>query len=250
MPLRDHFHQPLSTKNSWEGFHGMLPGAMVMQLSRSLPKGYTAEPRVHLGTYYEIDVCTFADEPRVPARANRNGNGGTATWAPPKPTVAVDVEIPDQYEYEVLIFDLTEGRHLVAAVEIVSPANKDRPASRRTFVAKCATMIQKRVCVSIVDLVTTRRFNLYTDLLDLLGCTDPTFSPKPPPLYAATCRHHQVIEEREKRFVEFPRFETWSYPMALGKRLPKLPIWLSDEQGVTLDLEASYEEACKALRIR
>src|SRR5260370_932936 len=151
MPLRDHFRRPVLGKNSWEGFHGMWPGTMVLQLARSLPEGYTAEPRVHLGTYYEIDVCTFEDVRKAPARATGNGSGGTATaaWAPPKPTVAIDVEIPEQYRDEVLISGLTEGRRLVAAVEIVSPANKDRPASRRSFVAKCAPMIQKRVCVSI-----------------------------------------------------------------------------------------------------
>jgi hypothetical protein len=39
----------------------------------------------------------------------------------------VDVDLTDQYEYEVLVYDQSRGRRLVAAVEIVSPANNDRP---------------------------------------------------------------------------------------------------------------------------
>lgn len=72
----------------------------------------------------------------------------------------------------------------VAAVEIVSPANKDRPEHRRMFVAKCAALLAQGVCVAVIDLVTTRRFNLYSDLLDLVGHTDPSLTPEPPPLYA------------------------------------------------------------------
>ena len=62
MPLRDHFRPPIAKHSSWEGFHGGWPMVMVQQLAPQLPKGYVAEPRVHLGTFFEIDVCTFADE--------------------------------------------------------------------------------------------------------------------------------------------------------------------------------------------
>jgi hypothetical protein len=55
-------------------------------------------------------------------------------------------------------------------------------------VTKCAALLQEGVCVSIVDLVTTRSFNLYADLLALIGLEDPSFVPTSPPVYAATCR--------------------------------------------------------------
>lgn len=48
----------------------------------------------------------------------------------------------------------------MAAIEIVSPANKDRPEHRHAFVAKCAALLQNQVSVTIVDLVTTRGFYL------------------------------------------------------------------------------------------
>ena len=131
---------------------------------------------------------------------------------------------------------------MIAAVEIVSPANKDRPDNRLAFVSKCSALLQKRVCVSIVDLVTTRHFNLYSELLEQIGQSDPAFSPTPPATYAVTCRGRKV---REK-----PRLETWAYPLIVGQPLPMLPIWLEEDLAVSLNLEASYEETCRALRIR
>jgi hypothetical protein len=37
--------------------------------------------------------------------------------------------------------------------------------------------------------------------------------------------------------------------MTPGRPLPPLPIWLDVDLGVTLDLEASYEDTCRVLRI-
>lgn len=164
----------------------------------------------------------------------------TAVYAPPQPTLVLDAELEEQYEYEVLVFDQTRHRHLVAAIEIVSPANKDRPENRRVFAAKCAALLQEHVCVSIVDLVTIRRFNLYCDLLELLGRSDPSFDP-PPATYGVTCRGRKIGRQS--------RLAVWAHPLAVGRKLPTLPIWLSDDVAVSLDLEASYEETCRVLRI-
>ena len=139
-----------------------------------------------------------------------------------------------------MIFDLERERRLVAAVEIVSPANKDRPESRQLFVAKCFNLLRKDVCVSIVDLVTIRQFNLYAELLTLLDRSDPTINP-PPPTYAVTCRK-RLVERRTK-------LDTWFQALAVGRPLPVFPVWLSETQTLSLDLEASYEEACRVLRI-
>jgi hypothetical protein len=46
-----------------------------------------------------------------------------------------------------------------------------------------------------------------------------------------------------------PKLETWAYPLSVGQPLPTLPLWLSEELAVSLDLEASYEETCRVLRI-
>ena len=244
MPLRDHFHPPLDNTTSWEGVHGAWPTLIVMALGRRLPPGYVAEPRVRLGTYYEIDVASYErDAPADRAPEVNAGDGGVATavWAPPQPTLVVAADFPDQYEYEVRVYDRRRQRRLVAAVEIVSPANKDRPEHRRLFVAKCAALLAQQVCVGIVDLVTTRAFNLYGDLLDLIGKHDPSLASGSPPLYAAVCRWRRE-EDR-------PRLETWAHSLAVGQPLPTLPLWLRENLAVPLELEASYEETCRVLRI-
>jgi len=222
----------------------MWPAFIVQRLNQVLSPDYTAEPRVHLGTYFEIDVCAYEDDqPKWDGAREENAAGGTAvaTWAPPEPTLTVDANLAEQYEYEVLIYDQTRGRQLVAAVELVSPANKDRPENRRAFVTKCAALLQQRVCVSIVDLVTTRNFNLYAELLALADRSDPALLPSPPATYAVTCRGRKVGIR--------PRLENWAYPLVVGQPLPTLPLWLTEDLAVSLDLEASYEETCRALRI-
>ena len=173
--------------------------------------------------------------------SEENGAVATATAAPPRPTFTVDAELGDEYAYEVPVFDHDRDRQLVAAVEIVSPANKDRKASRRAFVAKCAALLHQGVCVSIVDIVTVRRFNLYAELLAFMEWSDPAFSPNPPPIYSVTCRTRNVDD--------LGRFESWAYPLTIGQPLPDLPIWLSEDLNVTLELEASYQDACRVFRI-
>lgn len=244
MPLRDHFRPPVWRKASWEGFHAMWPGTIVQRLSEILPAEFTAEPRVHLGTYFEIDVCAFEEEQPEKGGFNTDVNSGgvaTATYAPPQPTLTVDTDLAEQYAYEVKVYDQSRGRLLVAAIELVSPANKDRPENRRAFATKCAALLQQDVCVSIVDLVTTRNFNLYLDLLALFDRTDSTFAASPPSIYAVTCRGRKVGQRT--------RLESWAYPLVVGQPLPTLPLWLSEDQAVSLELEASYEETCRVLRI-
>jgi hypothetical protein len=36
---------------------------------------------------------------------------------------------------------------------------------------------------------------------------------------------------------------------AIALPLPCLPLWLTDDLAITLDLEASYEETCSGLRV-
>jgi hypothetical protein len=243
MPLRDHFRPPLDDAHSWEGFHGGWPMVIVQHLRKQLPAGYIAEPRVHSGSQVEIDVAAFEKDnpPSVPARSEGNGGVATAVWSPPRPSVSVETTLPDYDEYEVRIYDAKRGRQLVAAVEIVSSANKDRPEHRNLFVAKCAALLQKGVAVSIVDLVTIRHFNLYAELLGFIGHGDPTLGAEPPDLYAASSRWVQ----KGKRTL----LEAWSYTLALGQPLPTLPLWLAEDLAVPLELEKSYEQACSDLWI-
>jgi len=245
MPLRDHFRSPLDDLRHWEGLHATWPVMIVAHLRRKLPRRYSAEPRVHSGSSAEIDVATFEDEgAAISAAGDGNDKGGgiaTAVWAPPRPTLAVVTDLPAQDVYEVLVYDEKRHCRLVAAVEIVSPANKDRPEHRRAFVSKCAGLLRERVSVVIVDVVTTRAQNLYGELLDLIGQSDPLLSPEPPPLYATACR----MTKRENEWL----LETWAQSLGLGRPLPTVPLWLADDLAVPLELDESYEQSCSILSL-
>jgi Protein of unknown function (DUF4058) len=147
---------------------------------------------------------------------------------------------PDN-EYEVLVHDRDREGKVAAAVEIVSPESKDKPERRRIFATRCAALLQQRVSVVIIDVVTVRQFNLYADLLGLIGRTDPSLGQEPSGIYVASCRW----TEAGKRGI----LERWAHPLTLGQPLPTLPLWLADDLPIPLELEKSYEETCRVLRI-
>jgi hypothetical protein len=229
MPLRDHFHPPVNDTHSWDEVHGQWPGEIVRGLRNILPAGVRAAPNVRLGD--ESATAPDTDE------------GGTATLATLAPTLTVEADLSGQDEYEVRIYDAERGRVLVAAIEIVSPSNKDRPASREVFVGKLTTLLQQGICVSVVDLVSARQANLYAELLTLLGRSDPSLGETPPALYAVTLR------ARKRPRQQAALLDAWFYPMTVGQSLPTLPIWLAPALRVMLPLETSYEEACRILGI-
>jgi hypothetical protein len=209
MPLRDHFHPPFIRRSSWEAIHGGWPMVIVQQLVRTLSDRYVAAPRVHLGSRAEIDVAPL--------------------------------ELADTDEYEVRVYDTRRDRRLVAAIELISPANKDRREARAQFVSKCAAMLRQSVAVVLVDVITSRSANLYAQLLEWVDGRDPALGEASSAIYAAACRWQP---RGAKRWLE-----AWSQPLVIGQPLPVLPLWLSEELAVPLDLEASYEQTCRDLRI-
>ncbi len=214
---------------------------IVQHLSFVLPDGYVAEPRVHLGPYFEIVTAFERAQPQTATAAAGDGGVATVAWSATQPLLDVEADWPDQYEYEVLVFDQERDRRLVAAVELVSPANKDRPESRRALVTRCAALLRQGVGVALVDLVTVRRFNLYAELLEWIGQNDPALGEEPPATYAAALRFQKPAQRTH--------LQTWAYPLVIGQPLPTLPLWLSADRSIPLDLEASYEDTCRLLRI-
>lgn len=239
MPLRDHFHTT-STDLNWESLHGGWPMMIVQRLYSLLPEEYIARPKVRLGDVMEIDIAALERESANDSfnRADDGGGVMVATWSPAKPKILLDTELPEPSEYEVNIYTQNEFR-LVAAIELVSPSNKDRPENRKTFVDKCEILLKKGVCVTIVDLVTNRTANLYGELLEELSAQRTAISRST--IYAATCRG--------RRSGPRWRLETWEHELAVGSVLPTLPLWLSEDLVVPLELEATYEETCRFLRI-
>jgi hypothetical protein len=239
MPLRDHFGPPLDDVHSWDELHGLWPAVIVQKLIEILPEPYFATPGVHLGTLYEVDIGTNR-RPLAETNGFEAAKEGVA-YAPPKPTLTFEPKLPHQDVYEVRIYDSRRNRQLVGAIEIVSPSNKERSENRATFVAKMATLLKNNICVSIVDVVSTYDCNLYAELMRFLHGVDPALGSDPPPMYAATLRMR--YEDRRRLM------DNWYHPLAIGQIPPTLPIWLKETWAISLDLEASYEETCRTLRI-
>lgn len=239
MPLRDHFHTA-STILNWQALHAGWPMMMVTRLNALLPKEYVAQPRVYLGTRMEVEFGALEREGSDLSPDQSSGEGGVAvaTWAPAAPAILLDTELPEPDEYEVKIYLQDEFR-LVAAIELVSPSNKDRPENRQTFVNKCEALLKRDVCVTIVDPVTDRNANLYGELLDELAA--PRTSVSRSAIYAVTCRG--------RRSGQRWRLESWEHELAVGAAQPTLPVWLSPDIMVPLELEATYEDTCRGLRI-
>jgi hypothetical protein len=238
MPLLDHSRPPLSQRRHWDSFHGAWAEAIALRLNQSLlPERFVAEARVKLGGQVEIGVGTFAEGNGSAVSAS----GGVATWAPPKlaATAALDFRDPDIFEVQVLCEE--QGPRLVAAIELVSPANKDRPANRRMFAVKCASYLNSGVSVILIDVVTERAGNLYAELLALLQAPVTTLGQDVRDLYAVA---HRTVTAPSGL-----QLETWAFSLSVGASLPTLPLWLQPDLCLPLDLEATYEAACRARRI-
>lgn len=241
MPLRDHFRPPVSARHPWRPLHAGWPMTIVQHLFAKLPPGYAAAPGAQAGEF-EIDVAAHQEDAAFPANDSGGGTATAATRTAAAPTATLTAELSEQDEYEVLVYDDTYDRRLVAAIEIVSPSNKDRPESRGSFAAKCAALLRRDVSVSIVDLVTDKQLNLYADTLAEVATTDPTLGPTPPHIYTATMRPRKARRRRA-------RVDVWFYSLALGQPLPSIPLWLAENTVVMLDLDPPYEEACRVLHI-
>ncbi len=235
MPLRDHFRPPLTNLASWEELHGMWPSPMAIRLNAILPEGYRSGMKVHLGTAAATLAGEFEHDGTRPPDFGQHG----LDWRAAAPTLMLDTDESSPPEYEVRVYDRSQSRRLVAAVEIVSPGNKDRSEARDAFVSKCHALLQQEVCVVIVDPVTVRAANLYAELAARMGAKPPATANAS--LYAVSCR--------AGRFNGRYRVEAWEHTLSVGSPLPTLPLWFSETRYVPLELERTYEEACRGLRI-
>jgi len=235
MPLLDHFHPPLHPQRTWASFHAGWATQIMARLNRAvLPRLYFAEAQVHVGGLVEVDVGTFEDETLSRAADDNGGGVAVQAWAPPKAAIVMPTLFPD--EFEVRVFGGPTGGHLVAAIELVSPGNKDRPEARRAFAAKCASYLHAGIGLVIVDVVTDRLANLHDELIDLMEQADAFRFPLDSPLYAVGYRP-------ARRDPGGDQVEIWPYPLAVGQPLPVVPLALRNGPTLPLDLDATYTEA-------
>jgi hypothetical protein len=239
MPLHDHFHPPWSVQRPSEVFHGAWAAALAFHLNSGvLPADYFAMPLLEVTGRVEMDVGTFQDG----AKPVANGAAGTATWAPPQPAMTIPLDAAATDAYEVQVLRNFGGPQLRAAIELVSPANKDRAASRRAFAVKCANHLRRGVSVVVIDIVTERTGNLHLEIMQILERAERFLWQSPTQLYAVSYRGVTSPDE--------PKVEMWPAVLQVGELLPELPLWLEADLSVPLRLEESYRVTCGSLRMR
>ncbi len=242
MPLRDHFHPPLQLQYPWDSFHSSWATRLADALNDEwLPPEFLAVEHTHAGRQLEIDVATFEDRQQPP---NTSSNGSATatlprTWTPPAPARTMPAIFPA--DFEVRVFSTTSGLTLVGAIELISPANKDRAEERRAFAAKCASYLYQGVSLVILDIVTNRRANLHNETMRLMQAAEDMDLPAEMALYGVAYR---PVRRQEK-----PEIDLWPASCAIGAPLPTLPLRLTGDLFVPVDFETTYEEACRRRRI-
>jgi hypothetical protein len=202
-----------------------------------LPAGYYAVPFLDRDGPFEIDVATLRQFAPAPGD---DALEVSQAWTPFAPSLTVAVEWPHVDDVRVEVLTNEDDPQLAAAIELVSPRNKDRPKARAAFTAKCADYLQRGCGLVVVDVVTTRRADLHAELLSLLAADQ-----KPGSAAALT-----AISYRGQGGEQNGQLDAWPLALELGQALPTVPLWLGSELSVPLDLEASHEAACVDLRIR
>ena len=109
------------------------------------------------------------------------------------------------------------GHRLVAMLEIVSPANKDRESSVQDFAAKVTDALDRGVHVLVVDLFPPGRFDpqgVHGVVKQRLENSDEPYDlPAAEPLTLAS-------------YVAGPRVEIYLEHLATGNTLPEMPLFL------------------------
>jgi len=246
MPIRDHFHAPFDDRLPWPSLHNGWIGTITERLNELLPPEYQALDSMRLSSGFEIDIATVeSGEAEHGTGPNGINGGGTAVataptvYSAPPALGTAPFTIADATEIKV--FTNRGTRHLVGAIELVSPANKDRPESRTAFVGKCLDYLGAGASVVIVDVVTERHANLHNELIEAIKAPDELRLPETAFVYATAYR---PVIRRKKTSLDI-----WVNAISVGDALPTMPLRLLGDLFVPVELEATYTEACRRRRL-
>ena len=129
----------------------------------------------------------------------------------------------------------------MAAVEIVSPANKDRPDRRQSFAVKALAYLQHGIGLIVADAVLVPRFNLHNEMIRLMGLGEPFLMENNPPIYAVG--YQPVGADDQGQIV------AWPHVLEIGAPLPTVPLYLRGTGCIPLDLEKTYMETRRTARL-
>jgi hypothetical protein len=245
MPLLDHFHAPLENELAWTTLHAGWATRIADDLNdRWLSEDYLAAEIATSGVHPEIDVATY-EQPTV-SRTGARPNGATTatlarpTWQVIAPALSFAATFPAIFEVHITTA-LVGQRRLVGVIELVSPSNKDRPASRQGFAARTAAFLQQGVSVVLIDIVTNKHFNLHNETVRLLEGPPAAAFPDEQTIYAVSFRPTLRDEK--------PQIDVWRENLTVGQPLPTMPLRLTGDLFVPVEFESTYVETCRRRRL-
>ena len=230
MPLHD-----WTDDRGWDSVHPFWLAYLVEWVQPRLPDGYKA----FLGGVPALTVGSANGRPDVSVRQ----------WWPPQPAAAVTTDTavlaPDQEVSVAIRLDPQRALHidyhgqLVAAVELVSPRNKDRADAKETYANRYLGYLRLGVHLLLVDVLPRPRGFSFADALTAgLGADLP---PLPTP-FAAAYRVGEAVPVGEDMGT---LVGVWRRQLEVGQPLPMLPLPLSVHQAVSVDLEYTYQRAAE-----
>jgi hypothetical protein len=126
---------------------------------------------------------------------------------------------------------------LIAAVELVSPRNKDRPAACAAYASTYVGYLLQGIHLLLVDV---HRRPLQFSFADRIAAELHLDQPACPAPYALAYRVGEPAPQGG-RFLA-----VWRRPLTVGSPLPPLRLPLSVQESVPVDLEATYTRAAAA----
>ena len=224
MPIHDWTRVP---SGLFHHFHQDWSIEIARALNRGLlPKGLAALVEQRYGIR-EADVLTVESLPRRERRQMEGG--GVLTMSPPAAKI---VRRSDKEIHAARANRIVVRHHLgrvVAAIEIVSPGNKDSRAALNDFVEKAVDFLQQGIHLLVVDLFppTPRDpFGLHKAIWDYID-VEPFVFPEGKDRILAS---YETGDDRAA-YVE---------PVAVGDVLAEMPLFLAPGMHIRVPLEATY----------
>jgi hypothetical protein len=229
MPLHD-----WSKFNGWSGMHLLWMNQLIDDIQPKLPAGF----RAYLGTSPIVSVEDPEGEPDVsvhrtdPEQIGEPSSGdGADPFQPDREVVLATLERP-----EVCLL-VEYGGRLIAAVELVSPGNRDGDKRRKKAVGRYLGYLSHRVHLLLVDVHPRQQRPSLADLI-AAGLELPDEPPLPSP--SAVSYRVGDYERGEGSWFAIRR-----RPLVVGQPLPDMPLALNHHLAVKLDLDGTYSRAAR-----
>jgi hypothetical protein len=209
----------------WEGMHLYWLTELARLLRTRLPAGYRAvigaSPLVAIGgAVSKPDVAVTPPAPPVSTAPMTN-------WEP-------DVEVPVATLVEEHSVWVEQAGRLIAAIELISPRNKDRPTAREQYAARYVSYLRSGVHLALVDV---HRRPLGFAFGQTIAATFNTPLPTAPAPVALAYRVGTAAAQGGRML------GVWQRLLTVGQPLPALVVPLSLTVAVEFDLDSTYHRA-------